>query len=218
MWTGCSKLFTSWFLEMRLPGWLSCWDMLPLLVIPMVVPASRQDQTPHSHTGSLLALPPELLEELWSGAWKIGITLCNFPAWACSWHTQHPEMWATLSVTGQTPGARELLGCIWSWGWPFLKGQIGFDSGWESAFCWISVNCINCSGLCLALLYLETCVCSQTKILACEGWIFWLDLRRGRKRTGGTDQLGSFQHSQEIQNCFCCIPVPQCCVSQASCC
>lgn len=210
MWTGCSKLFTSWFLEMRLPGWLSCWDMLPLLVIPVVVPASRQDQTPHSHTGSLL-------EELWWGAWRILIALGNFPAWACPWHTQHPETWATLPATGHPPAhvdARLHL----ELGWPFLKGQIGFEPGWESAFCWISVNCINCSGLCLALLYLETCVCSQTEILACEGWIFWLDLRRGRKRTGGSDQLGSFQRSQEIQSCFCCIPVPQCCVSQASCC
>lgn len=217
MWTGCSKLFTSWFLEMRLPGWLSCWDMLPLLVIPMVVPASRQDQTPHSHTGSLLALPLELLEELWSGAWKVLIALCSVPAWACSWHT------ASRNVSHAACG-RANARSTWSarlhleLGWPFLKGQIGFESGWESAFCWISVNCINCSGLCLALLYLETCECSQTEILAWEGCVFWLDLRRERKRTGGIDQLGSFQCSQEIQSCFCCIPVPQCCVSQASCC
>lgn len=156
MWTGCSKLFTSWFLETKLPGWLSYWDMLPLLVNPSAVPASQQAQTPHSHTGSFLELPPELLEELWSGGWKTLISLCDFPAWACSWHTQHRE--ATLSVT------RGPLCCIWSRGWPFLKGEIGFESGWESACCWISVNCINCISLPLALLYLETCVCAVFKL------------------------------------------------------
>jgi len=77
---GCSKLFTSWFLETRLPGWLSYWDMLPLLTNPLIVPASQQEQASHSYTGSFLELPPELLEQLWSSGWKISIALCNFPS------------------------------------------------------------------------------------------------------------------------------------------
>lgn len=189
MWTGCSKLFTSWFLEMKLPGWLSCWDILPLLVIPMVVPASRQDQTPHSHTGSLLALPLELLEELWSLE-DIGCSV-QFPSVSLLMTLSIRNV--SLAVCGRAnPRSTWTARLHLELGWPFLKGQIGFESGWESAFRWISVNCINCSSLCLALLSLETCVHSQTEILAHEGWIFWSDLRRGRKRTGGTDQLGSF--------------------------
>lgn len=85
--------------------------MLPLLVNPFMVPASQQEQTPHSHTGSFLELLLVLLEEVWPGGWKIAVVLHNLTS---------PVMTHTASrivrAARQTPGACGLLCCMWSWG------------------------------------------------------------------------------------------------------
>lgn len=127
-------------------------------------------------------------------------------------------MWATLSVTtGQTPGARGWLCCIWSWGWTSLRGGIAFESGWESVCCWISVNCINCSSLSLALLYLETSLCVVFKAHRPKTWHVKHESSCWIWEGGGIGQEGltSWAPFSAVRKSRVASDAFQCCVSQA---
>lgn len=104
----------------------------------------------HSHTGPFLELPLALLEMLWPCGWKALIALRNFMrlvvihtasrnvSCAAGGWANHRSSWSALLHL-------EL-------GRPSLKGGIAIKSSLESMCHWISINCINCSSLPLALL------------------------------------------------------------------
>lgn len=124
--------------------------MLPLLVNPSVLPASQQEQTPHSRMGSFLELPLALLEMLWPCGWKVLIALRNFMSLVVT-HTASGNVsraaggWANRRSSWTALLHLEL-------GRPSLEGGIAIKSSLESVCHWISVNCVNYGSLPSALL------------------------------------------------------------------
>lgn len=93
-------------------------------------------------------------------------------------------------VTGQAPGARGVICCVWSWGQPLLKGGMGFESGLESACCWISVKGVNGSSLPLPPLYLGTCARIVLKAHRQKSWHVKAEWPSWIWERGGTGQEG----------------------------